>query len=144
MDHHRRRPLAFAVLVTAVVSGSAAACGGGGGGAAGVELSEAGERGREIANANGCAGCHGNDGQGGAGPTWVGLAGSQVELSDGTVVTADDAYLARAISDPGAEVVAGNALRMPENSLTDAEIADVIAYIHDLSAAPVSGDPARE
>ncbi|MGA0766576.1 MAG: c-type cytochrome, partial [Ilumatobacteraceae bacterium] len=41
----------------------------------------------------GCASCHGEDGNGRVGPKWIGLADSQVTLNDGTVVTADDAYL---------------------------------------------------
>jgi cytochrome c oxidase subunit 2 len=132
------RPLYSVVVVAGLlVTG---ACGGSGG-AASPEgtLSAAGERGREIANANGCAACHGANGQGGAGPTWVGLAGSDVELADGTVIVADDAYLTRAIADPGADLLAGYSLRMPDNQLTDAEIADVVAYIRDLSPPP--GEP---
>ena len=69
-------------------------------------------------------------------PTFVGLYGSQVELEDGTFVTADDAYLARAISDPSAEIVKGSGVVMPPNDLSDDEIADVIAYIRDLSQEP--------
>lgn len=117
---------AFALV--AVVAGCS-----GGESAPAVSLSEAGARGRSISNANGCASCHGTNGQGGAGPSWVGLAGSEVELADGTTIVADDEYLARAIRDPGADLLAGYSLRMPENSLTDAEIADIVAYINDLS-----------
>ena len=106
----------------------------------GSDLSEAGERGRSISNSNGCAACHGPNGQGGAGPAWVGLAGSDVVLIDGSVVVADDEYLRRAIVDPGAEIVAGYSLEMPTNSLSDDEVADVIAYIHDLSPTDAAGD----
>jgi cytochrome c oxidase subunit 2 len=56
-----------------------------------------------------------------------------VVLTDGRVVVADDEYLRRAIVDPDAEIVAGYSLKMPRNSLSDAEVDDVIAYIHDLS-----------
>ena len=99
----------------------------------GPELSEAGARGRKLSNSNGCAACHGPGGQGGAGPEWVGLAGSDVTLEDGSVVVADDDYLRRAINDPSAQIVAGYTLKMPEDSLGDDQVADVIAYIHDLS-----------
>jgi cytochrome c oxidase subunit 2 len=104
-------------------------CGSGG---ADVTLSEAGARGRKIALSSGCAGCHGANGQGGVGPTWKGLAGSDVELRDGSVIVADDAYLVRAIKEPGADLRAGYNLQMPQNRLSDAEIADVVAYIKDL------------
>ena len=66
---------------------------------------------------------------GGAGPGWIGLAGSDVELAGGTVVVADTDYLIRAIADPSAELVADYTLKMPANNLSDAEIADIVAYI---------------
>jgi cytochrome c oxidase subunit 2 len=89
--------------------------------------------GEQLSRSMGCAGCHGGDFGGGAGPGWIGLAGSQRTLADGTVVVADTAYLTRAIADPSAEVVADYTLRMPANSLSDAEIADVVAFIETLA-----------
>ncbi len=88
--------------------------------------------GEQLSRSKGCAGCHGQGFGGGAGPGWNGLAGSDVELADGTIVVADTAYLTRAIADPSAELVAGYTLRMPANNLTDAEIADIVAYIETL------------
>jgi cytochrome c oxidase subunit 2 len=88
--------------------------------------------GEQLSRSSGCAGCHGQDFGGGAGPEWIGLAGSDVELTDGTVVVADTAYLTRAIADPSAELVAGYNLKMPANSLSDAEIADIVAFIETL------------
>jgi mono/diheme cytochrome c family protein len=113
-----------------------AACGSG----SDSDLSEAGERGRTVSNSNGCASCHGTNGQGGAGPDWIGLAGSEVSLEDGRLVVADDDYLRRAILDPNAELVAGYSLKMPENSLGDDEVDDVIASIHDLAPADGTTD----
>lgn len=95
--------------------------------------------GERLARSMGCAGCHGQDFDGAAGPPLVGLAGSEVALVDGTTV-ADDDYLTRAIADPGAEVVEGYSLRMPANSLSDAEIADIVAFINTLAD---DADPAR-
>jgi mono/diheme cytochrome c family protein len=111
---------------------------------AGADLSDAGARGRTASNSNGCASCHGTDGQGGAGPPWVDLAGSDVVLSDGLVVVADDDYLRRAIVDPAAEIVAGYSLKMPNNSLSADEVSDVIAYIHELSPTDPATDPATD
>jgi cytochrome c oxidase subunit 2 len=88
--------------------------------------------GEQLARSSGCAGCHGQDFGGGAGPTWIGLAGSDVELKNGTVVVADTAYLTRAIADPSAELVADYNLKMPANRLSDAEIADIVAFIETL------------
>lgn len=89
--------------------------------------------GEQLSRSRGCAGCHGGDFGGGAGPGWIGLAGSERTLADGTVVVADTAYLTRAIADPSAEVLAGYTLRMPANNLSESEIADVVAYIETLA-----------
>jgi cytochrome c oxidase subunit 2 len=64
-------------------------------------------RGKTLYSSDGCAACHSLDGSAGAGPTLAGAAGRQVELTDGTTVTADDAYLQRAIADPDAQIVKG-------------------------------------
>ena len=54
-------------------------------------------------------------------------------LSYGTTVIADDAYLTAAIADPSSQLVDGYNLRMPANNLTDAEVADIVAFIRTLS-----------
>jgi cytochrome c2 len=64
-------------------------------------------RGKQLFAADGCASCHSLDGAAGVGPTVKGLAGNRVQLTDGSTVTADDAYLAKAITDPDAEIVKG-------------------------------------
>jgi len=56
--------------------------------------------GQALVAANGCAACHSINGSAGIGPTWLGLFGSQVKLSDGSVVTAGDAYLKESITTP--------------------------------------------
>jgi mono/diheme cytochrome c family protein len=67
------------------------------------------------------------------GPTWFGLYGSKVDLADGTTVTADDAYLKESILNPNAKVVAGfNSGLMPAFALSDADIANLIAYFKTL------------
>ena len=119
--------------VTLLIGFGMVACGGGDGSG----LSEQAQRGRDTSNSNGCASCHGAQGQGGVGPSWVDLAGSNVELKDGdgtTTVVADDAYLLRSILEPGAEEVAGYTLKMPTNGLSEADAADVVAYINELTA----------
>jgi cytochrome c2 len=64
-------------------------------------------RGKQLFAADGCTSCHSLDGAAGVGPTVKGLGGSRVQLSDGSTVTAGDAYLAKAITDPDAEIVKG-------------------------------------
>lgn len=96
-------------------------------------LTPQGEDGRRIARSNGCASCHGSDGEGNVGPAFVGLYGAEVVLRDGSTVIADDAYLRESIVAPDAAKVAGYRLPMPTNDLDDDEIDAVIAYIRDLS-----------
>jgi len=89
--------------------------------------------GQALVAANGCAACHTTNGAAGIGPTWFGLAGSQVELTDGSVVTADDAYIHESIKAPQAKIVAGfeNQL-MPTYGFEDTDINDIVAYIKTL------------
>jgi cytochrome c oxidase subunit 2 len=68
---------------------------------------DAAAAGKKLFTDDACAGCHSLNGSPGAGPTVSGLAGSTVTLADGTTATADEAYLARAITDPDAEIVKG-------------------------------------
>jgi cytochrome c oxidase subunit 2 len=87
-------------------------------------------RGKALVTANGCAACHTLDGSKLIGPTWLGLAGSEVELVGGDVVIADDDYLFESIKDPQAKIVDGfESAKMPNYGFTDEQIADIIAYI---------------
>jgi cytochrome c oxidase subunit 2 len=89
--------------------------------------------GQLLVAANGCAACHSINGAAGIGPTWFGLFGREEELSNGTVVTVDDAYLFESIHEPQAKIVAGfeNQL-MPTYGFTDQEIENIVAYIKTL------------
>lgn len=91
-------------------------------------------RGEALVASNGCTACHTLDGSASPlGPTWFGLAGSEVELADGTVVTADDDFLAESIRDPQAKIVAGFETQlMPAYGFSDEQIADLVAYIKTL------------
>lgn len=95
-------------------------------------LSTAGRQGRDLAEANGCLSCHGSQGQGGVGPKWTGLVGSEVHLSDGTTVIADTDYLKRAIVDPTAQKVEGYTVQMPAAGLDDDEVEAIVTYIGEL------------
>lgn len=119
-----------APALAAVLTFGLVACG-----SDGAEVTGPGAEGARVAQDRGCTSCHGGDGGGGIGPTWQGLAGSEVELDDGTTVTADEDYLRRAIVDPGAEVVEGYGIPMPEVSLTDDEVDALVTYIETLAEA---------
>lgn len=90
-------------------------------------------KGEALVKANGCLGCHSVDGTRLIGPTWRALFGSQVELSGGSIVTADEAFLTESIKEPSATIVAGFETQvMPVIPLSDEEIANIIAYIKTL------------
>jgi cytochrome c oxidase subunit II len=140
--HTNRTRLLLASGITLVMALGAVACesddavtpsGGGAATSGSVVPGEASaSNGEALARTKGCAGCHGQDFKGGVGPGWVGLAGSTVNLADGTTVVADDVYLTAAIKNPSAQTTDGYNLKMPPNNLTDAEVADIVAFIGTL------------
>ena len=97
-----------------------------------LELSVGAREGKTLYDANGCASCHGSNGSGGVGPILAGIAGTNVALSDGSLVIADRAYLVESILLPQAQLVDGYNIKMPQNQLT-AEQADLVAqFIEEL------------
>ena len=90
-------------------------------------------RGQALVAASGCAACHSINGAAGIGPTWFGLYEHQVELTDGSTVVADDAYIHESIKAPQAKIVRGleNQL-MPNYGFSDEQIDDIVAYIKTL------------
>ena len=135
----RRRLLSGAVVGTALLIATVAGCGSDKGGSAAPKLSAAGKEGLAVAKDQGCVACHTDDGRGGTGPTWKGLAGSTVTLANGKTVVADDDYLRTAIVDPRSQVVKGYSNFMPIfDHLSKAEVADLIDYLHDLAPAPTN------
>lgn len=128
----RVRRTASATILSFLLVPGLVGCGGGGG-ASDVSLPAAAANGRSIATGAGCTSCHGADFQGGVAPTWIGLAGSDVKLSDGSTVIADTDYLTRSIQDPSAQKVRGYSVAMPPNALSADEVADVVAFIEALA-----------
>ncbi|MBI5934758.1 MAG: cytochrome c oxidase subunit II [Chloroflexi bacterium] len=91
-------------------------------------------KGELLAKNNGCFGCHSPVGAALVGPTWKGLFGSQVQLSNGTTVTADEAFILDSILNPQATIVAGfeGASAMPAYAFTEEELSYIVAYIMSL------------
>ncbi|MCI0536560.1 MAG: c-type cytochrome [Verrucomicrobiales bacterium] len=94
------------------------------------------EEGKRLAELMGCVACHSSDGSAveKVGPTWKGLFGSQVALSDGRKAVADEAYLRESIKEPAAQVVSGfdkSEAGMPsyEGVISDTQIESLILYI---------------
>ncbi|MCA9156735.1 MAG: cytochrome c oxidase subunit II [Planctomycetales bacterium] len=106
------------------------------------------QRGRRHIEAMGCLKCHGQTQASSATPTQIGppltgLYGSQVPLSDGELVLADDAYIRRALLDPRSQTRAGFAGVMPsyEGQLEPEQIMEITAYIRSIADAtgPLAG-----
>ncbi|MBX3315181.1 MAG: c-type cytochrome [Actinobacteria bacterium] len=134
----RRLRVALPALLTVVaLAVGAVACGSDGGGSDALPdgTSAAGTRGRALVLSSGCLGCHSVDGSKKAGPTWKGLAGSQVTLTDGRTVVADATYLSTAITSPKSEGPAGYPSIMPEYpGMSEQDVADIVAYLQELPA----------
>ncbi len=89
--------------------------------------------GQAIVAQEGCGACHSIDGTRLTGPTWRGLYGSQVHLTNGQTVTADAAYLTFMIKSPNIKIVSGYPANvMPNFNLSDQQIAAIVSYIETL------------
>jgi Cytochrome c len=94
-------------------------------------------KGKALADENSCEGCHTIDGTQSTGPTWKGLAGSKVHLTNGKTIIATDSYLIGVINDPSTLQVAGfdsgvMAEVIPPGKISKAQAALIVAYIHSL------------
>lgn len=96
-----------------------------------LQLVSLAERGKELSRSKGCVACHSDTGANGIGPTHKALYGAQVELVDGTMVTADENYLRESIENPQAKIVKGFNPVMPtfKGLLKEEEMNALIAYI---------------
>lgn len=93
------------------------------------------ERGSQLVQQFGCIACHSLDGTVVVGPSWKGIYGHEVTLSDGTTLNVDEAYLHESIVNPPAKLVQGFQNLMPNtyrDQLTDEQIADIIEFIKSL------------
>ena len=88
--------------------------------------------GRRLFISYGCNMCHGE-----RGPTLAGLYGRQVQLDDGSTVTADEDYLRESIIEPAAKVVKGFPTIMPSfrGQLSEEQLNALIAYLKSIGAA---------
>lgn len=94
-------------------------------------------RGAELAKSLGCLACHDTGNKKLIGPAWGGLYGSQVKLTDGTTVTADEMFVRNSILEPNAQVAEGYmAGTMPPFGalLKEEQIEEIVAYIKSLGA----------
>jgi len=111
--------------------------------------------GRQLYESLGCVSCHGASGEGGRGPTLIGLFGRQVFLSNGQTITADESYIRESIENPQAKLVTGFGPIMPtfQGQVSPEQLIQMMAFIKSLQApgsqtapgttapAPVSPSP---
>lgn len=91
--------------------------------------------GEEIANSLGCMACHSTDGSVKIGPSWKNLYGEAVKLSDGSSVTADDAYLSSSILKPNDQIVNGfqqGLMPSYDGVVSEQDIEAIIGYVKSL------------
>jgi cytochrome c551/c552 len=147
LRHHELLVAAtLSMAVLAAVAVLAAACGGGGGGGGGTlpttssTTSSGGgavATGQGLYQSLGCVNCHSIDGSARTGPTWKGLAGSKVQLTNGQTVVANRTYLMNSIETPDKQTVAGyqpgimSSVIAP-HSVSQADANALIAFIQSL------------
>lgn len=98
-----------------------------------LSLAAMGER---VAVMKGCMRCHTSDGTPHLGPSWFGVFRTEVELSGGELVFADEAYLTESMMDPRAKLRAGFQPIMPsyQGLLSAAEVGALLEYMRYLSS----------
>lgn len=101
-----------------------------------VDISAAGiaspEAGRKVADDKGCLACHSTDGTVGVGPSFKGIWGKEVELTDGRVREVDEAFVRDMEQDPDKNMVKGFDPVMPQIDLTEEEARQITEYLKDL------------
>jgi cytochrome c oxidase subunit II len=103
------------------------------GGSGGSTTAGSSARGKALYTSLTCDGCHTLTGIRATGPTFRGLAGSQVKLKSSKTVTADDDYLFESIETPNKEIVASFSALMEAvikpHSVSEQDARDLIAFI---------------
>lgn len=96
----------------------------------GMSLAQNGER---LFTEFGCIACHTGTSQARA-PNLAGLYGSKIQLSDGTDVLVNEAYVRNSILSPSSQVAAGFAPIMPtfQGQISEDGLIDLVEYIKSL------------
>jgi uncharacterized membrane protein/mono/diheme cytochrome c family protein len=97
------------------------------------------QRGGKLLAKKGCIACHSTDGTARSGPTFRGLYASSRTVTTGAAtrtVIADDAYIARALRDPDADVLLGFPRGvMPKFELDDEDVASIARAVEALAVS---------
>jgi cytochrome c oxidase subunit 2 len=92
-------------------------------------------QGEQLFQKYACSTCHTNDATG-RGPVLLGVYGTDVMLSDDTIVKADDNYIRESILNPRAKVVKGFQPIMPtfQGQVNEEDLLKLLAYVKSLTA----------
>ncbi len=101
-------------------------------------------QGQQLFQSLGCASCHGQNGEGGRGPTLAGIFGNKTQLQTGETVPVDDTYVRESILNPQAKLVAGFGAIMPtfQGQVTEDQLVQLVAFIKSLPAGGQTQAPA--
>jgi cytochrome c oxidase subunit 2 len=102
------------------------------GSTSGASLAQNGER---LFASLGCNSCHSGEASA-RGPNLAQVYGSSLQLTDGSYVTANDAYLRESILNPSTRVTAGYAPIMPtyQGQVSEEGLIDLVEYIKSLNS----------
>jgi len=102
------------------------------GSTSGASLAQNGER---LFASLGCNSCHSGEATA-RGPNLAQVYGSQLQLVDGSTVTANDAFLRETILNPSTRVTAGYAPIMPtyQGQVSEEGLIDLVEYIKNLNS----------
>jgi cytochrome c oxidase subunit II len=108
----------------------------------GAPMGSMAERGGKLFDDLACANCHKPDGSGRC-PSLVGLFNRKVQLANGQVVAADEAYIRESILQPNAKIVAGFQPLMPtfQGLVNEEGVIQLVEYIKSLTPTPGGGPP---
>jgi cytochrome c oxidase subunit 2 len=93
-------------------------------------------QGQQLFQSLGCASCHGQNGEGGRGPTLAGIFGKKTQLQTGESVTVDEGYVRESILNPQAKLVAGFGAIMPtfQGQVNEDQLLQLVSFIKSLPA----------
>src|SRR6202167_865150 len=102
------------------------------GSTSGASLAQNGER---LFASLGCSSCHSGEATA-RGPNLAQVYGSQLQMADGSTVTANDAFPREAILNPSTRVTAGYAAIMPtyQGQVSEEGLIDLVEYIKNLNS----------
>ncbi len=101
--------------------------------------------GQQLFDTLGCVSCHGANGEGGRGPALTSLYNTQVHLTNGQTLIADEGYLRESILNSQAKITAGFGPIMPtfQGQVNEEQVLQLVAYIKSLSTAKPEAPAAK-